>query len=136
MAVAWFAIPVHHSDVTDLTPYAREPAVLVYTAGFYGYVVWLLVDLGSYAGSRMRAIRRSDPFGAVAGALIAFACALGVVVMGLYVAYVATGVRRAQILVPRSVGNPAVPGADGPPGSRPPPDPDGTAPGEVDTSTT
>ena len=89
MVISWFAIPVHHTDVTDLTPYAREPAVLVYTAGFYVYVVWLLVDLGSFAGSRMRAIRRSDPFGAVAGALIAFACALGVVVMGLYVAYVA-----------------------------------------------
>ncbi len=90
MVISWFAIPVHHADVTDLTPYAREPAVLVYTAGFYVYVVWLLVDLGSFAASRMRAIRRSDPFGAVAGALIAFACALGVVVLGLYVAYVAT----------------------------------------------
>ena len=46
MVVSWFAIPVHQSDVTDLTPYAHQLAVLVYTAGFYGYVGWLLLDLG------------------------------------------------------------------------------------------
>lgn len=90
MTVSWVLAPVHDRDLPDFAPVARHPAVLTYTVGYYLYVIWLLFDLGVFAHRQARGMRATDPPGALASALIAAGCYLGVPVLSLFGANVIT----------------------------------------------
>lgn len=90
MTVAWILAPIHTHDLPDFAPVAASPAVVIYTVGFYGYIVWLLLDLGTFAHKHAAAMAATDRPGSLAAGLIAAACYLGLPVMALFTSNVLT----------------------------------------------
>lgn len=84
MAIAWAWAPIHTQELPDFAPVASHPSVVIYTIGFYIYIVWLLLDLGTFAHKHTKAMISTDRPGALAAGLIAVACYLGLPVMALF----------------------------------------------------
>lgn len=81
---AWVMAPIHAVELLDFTPVAANPAVVVYTVGYYAYLSWLLLDLAIFTQREAATMKHTDRPGAVATGLIAVGCYLGIVVTALW----------------------------------------------------
>ncbi len=86
---AWVMAPIHAVELLDFTPVAANPAVVVYTVGYYAYLSWLLLDLAIFTQREAATMKHNDRPGAVATGLIAVGCYLGIIVTALWTLNVA-----------------------------------------------
>lgn len=105
LAVAWVFTPIHATQLSDIATLPRGWAT-VYGAVLYLYAAWVFTVCARTAFQHAREVRRTDPAGAAATALIAAASVVALLIIVLFLGNLLAGrpwlhsIRTALVPIP------------------------------------